>query len=169
LQHNGGTRHENRLDPRLYEQILDQLLLQFKKSIDSLITWCIFNRLDINWDKIELMFFTQKREIDFPKTVMIQNKTINVIDQFKLPGIIIDNDLTFLPQVASLRIKINQRLFSIKKIFFLENSVKLLIRFSSNIRNLNVQIQFILKLIIVRTYTTCVLNANIEKYMHNKK
>jgi hypothetical protein len=115
------------------------------------------------------MFFTQKREIDFPKTIMIQNKTINVIDQFKLLVIIIDNDLTFLPQVASLRIKINQRLFSIKKIFFLENSVKLLIRFSSNIRNLNVQIQFILKLIIVRTYTTCVLNANIEKYMYNKK
>jgi len=63
------------------------------------------------------MYFTQKREIDFPKTIMIQNKTINVIDQFKLLGII--------PQVASLRIKINQRLFSIKKIFFIENSVKL--------------------------------------------
>ena len=109
----------------LSDNDLDQLLLQFNKSIDSLITWCHFNRLDINWDKTELMFFTQKREIDFPKTIMIQNKTINVIDQFKLLGIIIDNDLTFLPQVANLRIKINQRLFSIKKIFFLENSVKL--------------------------------------------
>jgi hypothetical protein len=109
----------------LSDNDLDQLLLEFNKSIDSLITWCYFNRLDINWDKTELMFFTQKREIDFPKSIMIQNKTINVIDQFKLLGIIIDNDFTFLPQVASLRNKINQRLFSIKKIFFLENSVKL--------------------------------------------
>ena len=50
------------------------------------------------------MFFTQKREINFPKTNMIQNKTISVIDQLKLLGIIIDNDLKFLPQVASLRI-----------------------------------------------------------------
>ena len=50
------------------------------------------------------MYFTQKREIDFPKTIMIQNKTINVIDQFKLLGIIIDNDFTFLPQVFVLRL-----------------------------------------------------------------
>ena len=48
-----------------------------------------------------------------------------MVNQFKLLGVIIDNDLTFLPQVASLRIKINQRLFSIKKIFFLDDSVKL--------------------------------------------
>ena len=92
----------------------DQLLLEFNKSIDYFIIWCYFNRLDINWDKTELMFFIQKRKIDFPKNIMIQDKSINVVDQFKLLGIIIDNDLTFLPQVASLRIKINQRLFSIK-------------------------------------------------------
>jgi ribonucleases P/MRP protein subunit RPP40 len=109
----------------LSNQDLDQLLLEFNKSIDYFIKWCYFNRLDINWDKTELMFFTQKRKIDFPKTIKIQDKSINVVDQFKLLGIIIDNDLTFLPQVASLRIKINQRLFSIKKIFFLDDSVKL--------------------------------------------
>jgi len=99
--------------------------LELNKSIDYFIKWCYFNRLDINSDKTEFMFFTQKRKIDFPKTIKIQNKSINVVDQFKLLGIIIDNDLTFLPQIASLRIKINQRLFSIKKIFFLNDSVKL--------------------------------------------
>ncbi len=34
----------------LSDNDLDQLLLQFNNSIDSLITWCRFNRLDINWD-----------------------------------------------------------------------------------------------------------------------
>jgi hypothetical protein len=99
------------------------IYLVFCKHSRSII-FSDIGALDINWDKTELMFFTQEREIDFPKTIMIQNKTLNVIDKFKLLNIIIDNDLTFLPQVA--RIKINQRLFSIKKIFFLENSVKLL-------------------------------------------
>ena len=98
------------------------IYLVFCKHSRSII-FSDIGALDINWDKTELMFFTQEREIDFPKTIMIQNKTLNVIDKFKLLDIIIDNDLTFLPQVA--RIKINQRLFSIKKIFFLENSVKL--------------------------------------------
>ena len=100
-------------------QDLDQLLLEFNKSIDYFIKWCYFNRLDINWDKTELMFFTQKRKIDFPKTIKIQDKSINVVDQFKLLGIIIDNDLTFLPQVASLRIKIRINVyFQLKRYSF---------------------------------------------------
>lgn len=103
---------------------LHLLLEDFNKSVKYLIDWCAYNRLDINWDKTEIMIVTKKRNINIPSSIMINNIKINVVDKFKLLGIIIDNKLNFQDYLYELKMKINKRLYSIKRLFYLPKEVK---------------------------------------------
>jgi hypothetical protein len=104
---------------------LDLLLNDFYRSIQKLIDWCKFNRLDINWKKTKIMFVTNKRNIILPNEILIDNNQVEVVDSFKLLGITIDNKLNFLEYVGELKKNINKRLFSIKRLFYLSNSVRI--------------------------------------------
>jgi hypothetical protein len=120
----------------------DNLMNNFHETIIKLVEWCNFNRLDINWDKTKIMFITKQMEkylIDsniekkriktFPITIAIKDndvfQEVQVVDSFKLLGITIDNRLNFLKYVADLRLAVNKRLYSIKRLFYLPFSVKL--------------------------------------------
>jgi hypothetical protein len=50
---------------------------------------------------------------------------VEVVTEFKLLGVKIDEKLTFEPHVKLLRAKVTQKLFAIKKIFYLSYSIKL--------------------------------------------
>lgn len=82
----------------MQENDLDTLIDQFKKQLKPFTKWCSFNRLDVNWDKTFIMFVTTKR-IKAPAAIEIDGKQIQVVDQFKLLGITIDNKLNFLKTV----------------------------------------------------------------------
>ena len=60
-----------------------------------------------------------------PKTLEVLETTIEVVEEFKLLGVTIDNKLSFKKHVANIRISVNKRLYSIKRLFFLHFSVKL--------------------------------------------
>ena len=70
------------------------------------------------------MFVTNKR-IKTPKSILLGDQSIEVVDTFKLLGIAIDNKLNFLKHVAKLRRSINVKLFTIKRLFYLSTSVKI--------------------------------------------
>ena len=88
---------------------LENLIINFNESIKKLTTWCKFNRIDINWKKTKIMFVSNKRNLNLPKFVTIDQNTVEVVDNFKLLGITIDNKLTFLKYVSELRTSINKR------------------------------------------------------------
>ena len=76
--------------------------------------WCNYNKLDINWSKTYLMFITNKR-IVMSKQITIRNVSVQVVEDFKLLGITLDNKLNFANHSSLLKKIINRKLFSIKK------------------------------------------------------
>ncbi len=104
---------------------LDLLLNNFNLYILKLINWCSINRFDINWSKTEVMFVSNKVNVVLPDSIAIDKHQINVVSEFKLLGIIIDNKLSFKNFVNNLKLNINRRLFAIKNLFYLSFNVKI--------------------------------------------
>jgi len=55
------------------------------------------------------------KRVVIPKSILINNQTINVVDKFRLLGVLADNKLKFDTYVAQQCLAINRRLFNIKK------------------------------------------------------
>jgi hypothetical protein len=104
---------------------MDILITKFKKKLEILINWCKFNKLDINWAKTDFMFVTNKR-IKAPKEIEISaGISVRVVEQFKLLGVTIDNKLNFETYASMIKKSVNRKLYSIKRLFYLCQSVKL--------------------------------------------
>ena len=103
---------------------LTTLLHDFNERLTGLFEWCAVNRLDINWKKTFAMFITNKR-VTLPSTVTLNGISIDVVTNFKLLGVTIDNKLSFSSYVSSICRIVNTKLFSIKRLFYLSTSVKL--------------------------------------------
>lgn len=104
---------------------INELIEAFNNSIKKLLVWCHYNRIDINWSKTKIMFVSNKKKTCFPTTISIDKNDIEVVDNFKLLGVIIDNRLNFLKNVYALRNSLNKRIHAIKRLFFLSYKVKL--------------------------------------------
>lgn len=76
------------------------LVNDFSSSIINQIEWCKFNRIDINWSKTKIMFVTNKRNICVPESILIDNNNVEVVNNFKLLGVTIDNKLSFEKYVS---------------------------------------------------------------------
>ena len=103
---------------------MDALINEFEKRSKSLLDWCEINHLDTNWPKTFAMFITNKR-IKLTLTISLNQQEIQVVQAFKLLGITIDNKLSFATYVANLTKQINQRLYSIIRLFYSSINVKL--------------------------------------------
>jgi hypothetical protein len=112
-------------DTTLYKSSkdLNNLISSVKESINDLINWCNYNKVDINWSKTYCMFINKTRNVT-PSVIEIDNRRIEVVSSFRLLGVIIDDKLNFLNNCRELCNNVNKRLYSIKKIFYLPFSVK---------------------------------------------
>ena len=79
------------------------------------------------------MFVTNKR-IKLPLEIIVDSKKndnkiveikVNVVKNFKLLGITIDNKLNFLEHCSNMKKIINMKLYSIKRLFYLATSAKI--------------------------------------------
>ena len=100
----------------------------WKEKVESILSFfyllrCNVNRLDINCSKTFAMFITKMR-VKIPTSIVLWNHRIEKVNNFKLIGFNIDNKLSFTDHVASICKSINQKLFSIKRLFYLATSVK---------------------------------------------
>jgi hypothetical protein len=112
---------------------LSTLINRFVNKLKTLLDWCQFNKLDINWSKTFFMFITNKR-VKLPKEITVGSKLVNeksedikisVVDSFKLLGVTLDNKLNFVEHCSNLKKIVNKKLYSIKRLFFLCTSVKI--------------------------------------------
>jgi hypothetical protein len=103
----------------------DKLMKKFYDSTGYLIKWCRFNKVDINWKKTEIIFITNKQNINIPEFININCNEVKVVSEFKLLGIIIDNKLNFISNTTKIKRSINIRLYSIQKLFQLPLAVKI--------------------------------------------
>ena len=100
----------------LKDDTYEDLISKFQLAVQDLIKWCYYNKFDINWIKSEIMFITNKRSIQTPEFIMINNQQVKVVNDFKLLGIIIDNKLSFAKNTCKVRKSINIRLYAIQKL-----------------------------------------------------
>lgn len=71
------------------------------------------------------MFIFKKRNIIAPEFIEIGNIKIKVVNSFKLLGITLDDQLSFLKHAKDLKLAVNRRLYSIERIYHLSFEVKL--------------------------------------------
>ena len=69
------------------------------------------------------MFITKQR-CARPSSLIIDGFNVEVVDEFKLLGITIDNNLLFNKYADRLKSTVNQKLYSIKKLFYLSLNIK---------------------------------------------
>ena len=103
---------------------MSQLISSFKKYLEPMIEWCKLNRLDINFKKTYCMVITRKHVI-IPKVLLFNNTEIEVVESFKLLGVTIDNKLNFAKYVSMVCGRVNNVLYSIKRLFFLPLATKI--------------------------------------------
>ena len=72
---------------------------RMKVDFMQLNEWCKHNRLHINCSKTFIMYITNKRVV-IPKSILINNQKINVVDKFRLLGVLVDNKIKFDTYVA---------------------------------------------------------------------
>ena len=133
-------------DTTLYDSSINslhELIKGFSKKFENLFDWIKYNKLYINWSKTKFILITNinlntcfitlpkekfclKTKSSFykPSFIDLFGNEIEVVTEFKLLGITIDEKLTFEPHVKLLRTKVTQKLFAIKKIFFLSYKIK---------------------------------------------
>ena len=106
---------------------MDTCISKFKSAVLSIIEWCDYNRLDINWSKTYAMFVHNKTDlkINIDKITINSKIQVAIVDKFKLLGVTIDNQLKFTTNVAETAIKVNKKIHCIKRLFYLSTNVKL--------------------------------------------
>jgi len=70
------------------------------------------------------MFITNKRT-ELPKTIKLDNFTVEIVDKFKLLGVTLDQSLNFNDFVAGLASAVTKKTFAINRLFFLSFDTKL--------------------------------------------
>ncbi|RNA16326.1 hypothetical protein BpHYR1_005092 [Brachionus plicatilis] len=71
------------------------------------------------------MSIHNKKNLIIPASFSFKSFEIEVVSQFKLLGVIIDNKLNFTSHVSNLKATINKKLNPIKQLFFLSKPVKI--------------------------------------------
>jgi hypothetical protein len=74
---------------------IGEVVNEAKKGMMRLSEWCKHNRLFINWSKTFVMFVSNKHKLNIPKEVKVDDVSIQVVEEFKLLGVMIDNKLNF--------------------------------------------------------------------------
>ena len=98
----------------------------FKLKLESFLTWVNFNHLFINWSKTKIMILADNKFYKLEtESIVLDSKDVEVVSNFCLLGILIDQNLNFKGYVSKLKKSINIKLFSIKKLQYLSQAVKI--------------------------------------------
>jgi hypothetical protein len=104
---------------------LDQLLTSFRQKFEPILNWCRLNQMTINWSKTKCMFLTLKNiDLESVKVVHVGGNDLEVVKNFKLLGVTIDDSLGFHEHVELMKKSVNRKLYSYKKLFYLSLSTK---------------------------------------------
>ena len=76
---------------------LIKVVSQFKLKFEKISSWIKNNNLFINWSKTKFMYITSGRmkKCILPENIFLEKKQVEVVNEFKLLGCILDSKLTF--------------------------------------------------------------------------
>jgi hypothetical protein len=105
---------------------LNKALSKLSESTNKLMVWCNHNKMEINWSKTKAMILTtsRKNRTEFPKSLNLY-KDVEVVDEFKLLGVIVDSKLDFSKHILNVKKLITKKLYIIKHLFHISAAVRL--------------------------------------------
>jgi hypothetical protein len=110
------------------------LISRFREKFRPVNDWINHNKLFLNWSKTKFMLINNTKKFIInsnkmgprkPKEIQLENNMIEVVKEFKLLGVTIDENLTFNTHISNLKSSVCKKLFSIKNLFFLSFQVKI--------------------------------------------
>jgi len=93
-------------------------------KFEPVLEWCKSNRLFINWKKTQAMFIHSKKSIILPNLISIGSHNVEVVHNFKLLGVKIDDRLNFNNFIKETKKAVNAKLYTFKKLYYLSKNVK---------------------------------------------
>jgi hypothetical protein len=107
-------------------EILPKAINNLKNTVDALLIWCNHNKMEINWLKTKAMIITsiRRNRSEFPSALDLHN-SVEVVEEFKLLGVLLDCKLNFSNHILNLKKSITKKLFIIKNMFHLSAAVRL--------------------------------------------
>ena len=119
---------------------LDTLMNSLQHSVDNLINWTEMNHMALHPDKTKFMLVTtrQKRQNLLPNLppLTIKSDIIQEVQNHKVLGIIIDNNLSWTPHMNTLCKKISTKVFQLSRLKHFVNFRVRKLFFTSHIQSL---------------------------------
>lgn len=91
----------------------DALLSKTRVAVQQLSEWFTSNRLLLNLNKTNIMIFNEK-SLCLKNQISINTVTINVINEAKILGLIVDSKLKFEQHISKLNKKLNSACYTIR-------------------------------------------------------
>ena len=76
-------------------------------ELEKVNTWLKLNKLSINVNKTKCMFFTKHRHLT-PLQLLMNNKSIDVVQHFNYLGIMLDENMSWKTHIAMVRNKLSR-------------------------------------------------------------
>ena len=102
---------------------LTKLVRKFLKKFDHTIEWINYNHMYLNWSKTKFMFISNSANL-IPPSISINGNDVEIVKEFKLLGVTIDDKLTFETHVKKIIKSVNIKLISLKSMFYLNHNVR---------------------------------------------
>jgi hypothetical protein len=99
--------------------LVRKFLIKFQHSLN----WINHNHLYMNWSKTKFMCLSNTTQL-LPAHIMIDGNEVELVTEFKLLGVTIDNKLAFDTHVKQTIKQVNCKLFALKNLFFLCPNVR---------------------------------------------
>jgi len=71
------------------------------------------------------MFVSGNKKVKTPNEILINNNVVSIVNEFKLLGVLLDNNINFQKNISYIIKKVNLKIYSIKKLFHLPFSVRI--------------------------------------------
>jgi len=112
-------------DTSQYDSDMDlvKLIRKFLKKFDHTLEWINYNHMYLNWSKTKFMIISNSVNL-IPPSISINGNDVEIVKEFKLLGVTIDDKLTFESHVKNIIKSVNIKLISLKSMFYLNHMVR---------------------------------------------
>ena len=86
------------------------------KQIEAIKKYTVDNDMKLNLQKTKLMLFNQSRSIDFLPELVVEDQSIEHVEEFKLLGVIFTSDLKFHRNTEHIVTKAYKRIWILKRL-----------------------------------------------------
>ena len=126
--------------PPLKRERFEQVLLDDKNIMQQQITdlcqYAVENEMRLNKDKTKVMLFNTAKQSDFMPEIVVGNENLEVVEEFKLLGVMITSNLKWETNTEYITKKAYKRLWMIRRLKNLGMNTKSLVKiFTTQIRS----------------------------------